>query len=249
AMTKVIKEEFEKLETLMINDVSLTCDTSLGIFHDEFNQLSNMDNDLFTYEVEIVGIANVPCDLNKDDDSKQQMSQESDDDIKYDPSDDKGDDEVVLTDKESFDSDDEDKVAKIFRIETNMSLLKTLKDLRLMKNKKTIGFMSGIKMCHGCMKNHGLTLDWREDGYCNVGNMPGAYIVGNTIHYQDLEWYEALKDSELKEEALRNKAIMEGLIDEDDESSNNGWRRWDSYEIADHDQEEREYENGHEDKE
>ncbi|GJY59924.1 hypothetical protein Tco_0459816 [Tanacetum coccineum] len=35
----------------------------------------------------------------------------------------------------------------------------------------------------------------------------------------------------------------------DDESSNNGWRRWDGYEIADHDQEEREYENGHEDKE
>ncbi|GJY46065.1 hypothetical protein Tco_0435128 [Tanacetum coccineum] len=37
--------------------------------------------------------------------------------------------------------------------------------------------------------------------------------------------YEALKDSELKEEALRNKAIMEGLIDEDDESSNNDEER------------------------
>nr|GEX54254.1 hypothetical protein [Tanacetum cinerariifolium] len=43
-------------------------------------------------------------------------------------------------------------------------------------------------------------------------------------------------DSELKDEALRNKAIMEGTIDDDDESSNNGWRRWDNYEIADHDQ-------------
>ncbi|GJT26472.1 hypothetical protein Tco_0906747 [Tanacetum coccineum] len=64
-----------------------------------------------------------------------------------------------------------------------------------------------------------------------------------------LEWYDALKDSELKDEALRNKAIMEGLIDEDNESSNNGWRRWDGYEIADHDQEEREYENEHKDKE
>nr|GEV68450.1 hypothetical protein [Tanacetum cinerariifolium] len=40
---------------------------------------------------------------------------------------------------------------------------------------------------------------------------------------------------ELKDEALRNKAIMKGLIDKDDESSNNGWRRWDGYEIADHD--------------
>ncbi|GJW69268.1 putative reverse transcriptase domain-containing protein [Tanacetum coccineum] len=50
---------------------------------------------------------------------------------------------------------------------------------------------------------------WREDGYCNRGNLPGAYIIGNILRYQDSEWYDALKDSELKEEALRNKAIME----------------------------------------
>ncbi|GKD92816.1 hypothetical protein Tco_1372653, partial [Tanacetum coccineum] len=48
---------------------------------------STLINDLFTYEVEIARIANVPCDLNRDDDSKQQMSQESDDDMEYDPSD------------------------------------------------------------------------------------------------------------------------------------------------------------------
>ncbi|GJW86342.1 hypothetical protein Tco_0161682 [Tanacetum coccineum] len=93
------------------------------------------------------------------------------------------------------------------------------------------------------------TCRWKEDGYCNGGNLPGAYIVGNTLCYQDLEWYEALKGSKLKEAALRNKAIMEGMIDDNDESSNNGWRRWDGYEIADHDQEEREYENKHEDEE
>ncbi|GJU32535.1 hypothetical protein Tco_1176124 [Tanacetum coccineum] len=68
---------------------------------------------------------------------------------------------------------------------------------------------------------------WKNDGYCNGGNLPRAYIVDNTLHYQDLEWYDALKDSKLKEEALRNKAIMEGLIDDDndDESNINGWRR------------------------
>ncbi|GJW80957.1 hypothetical protein Tco_0144932 [Tanacetum coccineum] len=53
------------------------------------------------------------------------------------------------------------------------------------------------------------TYSWKEDGYCNRGNLPGAYIVGNTLCYQDLEWYDALKDNELKDEALRNKAIME----------------------------------------
>ncbi|GKE87863.1 hypothetical protein Tco_1565338, partial [Tanacetum coccineum] len=83
---------------------------------------------------------------------------------------------------------------------------------------------------------------WKNDGYYNGGNLPGAYIVGDSLHYQDYEWYEALKDSELKEQALRNKANMEGLIS-DDESSNDGWRSWESHEITYHDHDELEYEN------
>ncbi|GJR17753.1 hypothetical protein Tco_0966280 [Tanacetum coccineum] len=86
------------------------------------------------------------------------------------------------------------------------------------------------------------TCSWREDGYCNGGNLPGAYHIGNSLHYQDLEWYEALEDSELKDEAFRNKAIMEGLIN-DDESCNDCWRRWKSHEITYHDHDEIEYEN------
>ncbi|GKC57327.1 hypothetical protein Tco_1084925 [Tanacetum coccineum] len=62
------------------------------------------------------------------------------------------------------------------------------------------------------------TCGWREDRYYNGENFPGAYIIGNSLHYYDYEWYEALEDGELKEEALRNKAIMEGTIDDDDES-------------------------------
>ncbi|GJY92400.1 hypothetical protein Tco_0508182 [Tanacetum coccineum] len=84
--------------------------------------------------------------------------------------------------------------------------------------------------------------NWKNDGYCNGGNLPGAYIVGNSLHYQDYEWYEALMDCKLKEQALRNKAIMEGLIS-DDESSNNSWRRWQSHEITYYDLDEIEYEN------
>ncbi|GKC71289.1 hypothetical protein Tco_1117172 [Tanacetum coccineum] len=77
--------------------------------------------------------------------------------------------------------------------------------------------------------------DAREDGYCNRGNLPGAYIVGNTLRYQDLEWYDALKDSGLKEEALKNKAIMEGMIDDNYESIDDRWKIWDGYEITNHD--------------
>ncbi|GJS82952.1 hypothetical protein Tco_0749493 [Tanacetum coccineum] len=63
------------------------------------------------------------------------------------------------------------------------------------------------------------TCSWKNDGYCNRGNLPGTYIIGNQLHFQDLEWYEASKDCELKDEALRNRAIMEGLINDDDDES------------------------------
>nr|GEW33406.1 hypothetical protein [Tanacetum cinerariifolium] len=72
-----------------------------------------MDGDLFTYEVEISGLTNIPYDLKEKDDSEQPKSHEPDDDTE-------GDDEVELTDEESFDFDDENEVAKIFRIDTNV---------------------------------------------------------------------------------------------------------------------------------
>ncbi|GJV29228.1 hypothetical protein Tco_1385676 [Tanacetum coccineum] len=47
---------------------------------------------------------------------------------------------------------------------------------------------------------------------------------------EDYEWYEAMKDSELIDEALRNKAIMEGLINEDDDESRYEQKRqWNMY--------------------
>ncbi|GJZ03979.1 hypothetical protein Tco_0537254 [Tanacetum coccineum] len=93
-----------------------------------------------------------------------------------------------------------------------------------------IGSTNGTRMYH------------RKDGYCNGGNFPGAYHIGNLLYYQDLEWYEVHEDSELKDEALWNKAIMEGLIS-DDKSSNDYWKRWKSHEINYLDYDEGEYEN------
>ncbi|GKG04294.1 hypothetical protein Tco_0314681, partial [Tanacetum coccineum] len=91
-----------------------------------------MDDDLFTYEVEV---ANIPCDSKMDNDSEQ----EADHDMGYDSSDVamdhytmkalwiytmkalwiywiKRDDEVELTDEESSNNDDE--IAEVFRIDT-----------------------------------------------------------------------------------------------------------------------------------
>ncbi|GJZ97415.1 hypothetical protein Tco_0669868, partial [Tanacetum coccineum] len=79
-MRKVIKREFEKFKDFKVEDVSLTCDTPLEVFNNEVNRLSRMDDDLFTYEVEV---ANIPCDSKMDDDSEH----EADDYMGYDPSD------------------------------------------------------------------------------------------------------------------------------------------------------------------
>ncbi|GJZ48019.1 hypothetical protein Tco_0601851, partial [Tanacetum coccineum] len=212
-MTKVIKGEFDKIKDIKVEDVSLTCDTPFEVFNNEVSRLSRMDDNLFTYEVEV---ANILCDSKIDDDSEH----EADDDMGFDPSDIaftewlglKGDDEVELIDEESFDNEDE-------IIEIWTYLRRILWDSRPMKITKMIGSMNRTRMYHGWMRSYELTLDWMDDGYCNGGNLPGTYIIGNQLHYQDYEWYEALEDSKLKDEALRNKAIMKGFIKEDDDES------------------------------
>nr|GEZ16407.1 hypothetical protein [Tanacetum cinerariifolium] len=171
---KVIKEEFEKLESLKLGDDSFAYNTSFEIFREEFNRMSRMDDDLLP------------------------MRPWMDNEVWEEPT-------PVRYHCEPF-------------------------------NYK-----------NGC--SEWPTYCWKDDGYCNRGNLLGAYVVGNTLYYQDLEWYEALKDSKLKEEALKNKAIMEGIIDKDDESSNKGWRRWDNFENTSRNRKEREYEMELEDEE
>ncbi|GJZ97221.1 hypothetical protein Tco_0669674 [Tanacetum coccineum] len=243
----------------------------------EVSRLSGMDNDFFTYEVEV---ANIPCNSKMNDDSKL----ESDDDMGYDPSDItfikwlgskifnyktmdqytmkalwiywiRGDDEVELTDEESSDNDDE--IAKVFRIDTNIFdyetplystcnefnyLLKVDPDLL---TKDIMGFKTYedykedwiykwnkdvLWVDEKPWTDAGPTYSWKDDGYCNGGNLPGAYIIGNQLHYQDYKWYEALEDCKLKDEALRNKDIMEGSIKEDDDESRYEQKRqWNTY--------------------
>ncbi|GJS51397.1 hypothetical protein Tco_0624759 [Tanacetum coccineum] len=171
----------------------------------EVSRLCGMDNDLFTYEVEVT---NIPCNSKIDDDSED----DANDDMRYDPSDVafiewlrlknfnykmmdqytikalwiywiRGDDEVKLTDEESFDNEDE--IVEVFRIDTNI-------------------FDSETPLC-------------------------SAFNEFNYL-LKDHEWYEALEDSELKDPALRNKASMNGLIsDDNDESCYKQRIRWNIY--------------------
>ncbi|GKC25187.1 putative reverse transcriptase domain-containing protein, partial [Tanacetum coccineum] len=277
-MTKVIKGEFKKIKDVKVEDVSLAYETPLEIFNMEVSRLCGMDNDLFTYEVEV---ANIPCNSKIDDD----LEDEADDDMGYDPSyvafiewlrlkffnyktmDQytmkalwiywiREDDEVELTDEESF--DDEGEIAEVFRIDTNIFdyeiplcsafnefnyLLKIYewnKDVPWVYDKPWLDkgiWKEPTPVKHTCKPfnyktgcSEWPTCSWRDDGCCNGGNLLGNYIIGNQLHYQDYEWYEALEDSELKDLALRNKASIEGLIsDDDDESCYEQRIRWNIY--------------------
>ncbi|GJU07232.1 hypothetical protein Tco_1123662 [Tanacetum coccineum] len=197
-----------------------------------------MDNDLFTYEVEV---ANIPCDWKIDDDSEH----EADDDIGYDPSDIaftewlgskffnyktmdhytmkalwiywiRGDDEVKLTDEES--SNDKDKVAEVFRIATNLFYFET----PMCKAFKEFNYLLQIypDLLTKDIKGFKTYEDYKDDW---------IYEWNKDVPW-DYEWYEALEDSELKNEALRNKSIMEGFIKEDDDESRyEQMRRWNIY--------------------
>ncbi|GKE81918.1 hypothetical protein Tco_1551918, partial [Tanacetum coccineum] len=239
-MTKVIKGEFEKIKDVKVEDVSLTCDTPFKVFNNEVNRLSGMDDDLFTYEVEV---ANIQCDSKIDDDSSMKLM------MIWVMIRLIGDDEVELIDEEY--SDDMDDVALVFRIDTNLfdfetPMCKAFKEFNYLLQidpdlltKDIEGFKTYEDYKNDWIYEWNKDVPWvnekpwtnaGNDGYCNGGNLPGTYIIRNQLHYQDLEWHEALEDSELKDEALRNKAIMEGFIKEDDDESRyEQMRRWNIY--------------------
>ncbi|GJS24922.1 hypothetical protein Tco_0453554 [Tanacetum coccineum] len=144
-----------------------------------------------------------------------------------------GSDKIEPTNDETSDLaetnlDHEQDIGEIFRIETNLF------DYEIPLCEKSKEFNYLLKIDSGV-----LTKD--IEGFKTYKEYKDDW---NYEWNKDVPW-----DSELKEEALRNKAILEGLINDDDQSCNNGQRRWDGYEIANHDHEKREYEYEHEDEE
>ncbi|GJR77352.1 hypothetical protein Tco_0089717 [Tanacetum coccineum] len=212
-MTKVIKGEFEKIKDVKVEDVSLTCDTPLEIFNKEVSRLCGMDNDLFTYEVEV---ANIPCNSKMDDDSED----DADDDMGNDPSD------VAFIEwlrSKNFNYKTMDhytmKALWIYWIrgddEVDPDLL----------TKDIMGFKTYDDYKDDWIYEWNKDVPWvDEKPWTDTGFRPNpkqSYITCQPFNY---------KTGELKDEALRNKAIMEGFIkDDDDESSYEQIRRWDIY--------------------
>ncbi|GJZ17846.1 hypothetical protein Tco_0553969 [Tanacetum coccineum] len=174
-----------------------------------------------------------------------------------------GSDEVEPTNEktlnlEETNQDDEQEIGEIFRIETNLfdyetPLCEKFKEFNyLLKinsdvlTSDIVGFKTYDEYKDDWIYEWNKNVPWvYEKPWTDTGVWTEPPPV---VHYY-LEWYNALKDSELKEEAARNKAIMEGLINEDVESNNAGWKSWDGFESTNGDRNEWEYENEHEDDE
>ncbi|GJZ17885.1 hypothetical protein Tco_0554008 [Tanacetum coccineum] len=92
------------------------------------------------------------------------------------------------------------------------------------ENIKMIGFMSGTMEYH--RHAEWPTCNWKEDGYCNTGDFPGLIREGNSICYLEYEWYDALEDSDLKNEVLINKTIMEKSMNEEEELGDDAWSHY-----------------------
>nr|GEW01636.1 hypothetical protein [Tanacetum cinerariifolium] len=130
-----------------------------------------------------------------------------------------GSDEIEPTNEEPFDleetdHDDEQEIGEIFKIETNLFDYET----PLCEEFKI--FTNGTKICHGYMKNHGRIMEHGKNTYQLdiVANL--SIIKLDVWNGQHVVLGMIDTDIELKEEALRNKAIMEGLINEDVKPNN-----------------------------
>nr|GEU59154.1 putative reverse transcriptase domain-containing protein [Tanacetum cinerariifolium] len=123
-----------------------------------------------------------------------------------------GSDEIKPTNEEPFDLEetdhyDEQEIGEIFRNETNLFDYET----PMCEKFKEFNYILKIDPDLLTKDNEGFkTYKEFNDGWIYEWNKDVPW---------DYEWYKALEDEELKEEASRNKAIMEGIIDDDDESS------------------------------
>nr|GEV65920.1 hypothetical protein [Tanacetum cinerariifolium] len=118
-------------------------------------------------------------------------------------------------------------------------------------NKKTLNLEETNQEFNYLLKIDSKVLPNDIVGFKTYGEYKDDWIYEwnkNMSWVHEKPWMEN-RDSELKEEALRNKAIMKGLINEDVESNNEGWKSWDDFEITNGDHNECEYENEHKDDE
>ncbi|GKF05093.1 hypothetical protein Tco_0035761 [Tanacetum coccineum] len=150
----------------------------------------------------------------------------------------KGDDQEILSDLEEAYAVDEDEIAEIFKIKSDVFDYETplgkafdefnylfkidtylltndipgFKTYDEFKNEWMDEWNKGIPLgSQGTMNGKAKwpTCSSNEDGICNGGELPRMFRVGYMTYFQDYKWYDDLMDGNLKEEALKQKDMNE----------------------------------------
>ncbi|GJT71186.1 hypothetical protein Tco_1030472 [Tanacetum coccineum] len=136
------------------------------------------------------------------------------------------DDKEMITDNElsnprDNDSIEENEIDQIFRIDTDIFRFET----PLCQAFKEINYLSQVDVDVGTKDLPGFktyedtrTIESMSGMMKYHGDLPGFIREGNLIRYEDYEWYDTI-NSELKEEALINKRILEESMNAMEESS------------------------------
>ncbi|GJW50130.1 hypothetical protein Tco_0091481 [Tanacetum coccineum] len=158
----------------------------------------------------------------------------------------RGDDEEVICGNEvSKDENltEENEFAQIFRIDTNLfhfetPLCQAFKEFNYLSQMDVDIYERNNRVPWVEEKPWTSNEEWAKPIKDEYGDLPGLIHEGNLIHYEDYEWYDTIEESELKVEALNNKRMLEELMNEKEESSDNGQGldspidEWDDYEHA-----------------
>nr|GFA45280.1 hypothetical protein [Tanacetum cinerariifolium] len=160
---------------------------------------------------------------------KQNEVYRLDADMEYDPSNTRGDDEEVITNDELSNSKnrnliEEAEIAGIFRIETDIFNFETPlckayeehKNAWIYEWKNDIPWVDNMSWWD--------YVPWMEpsddvEHVCTPGDFSRVTRIEDEIYFESYEWYENLEDSELKDEALNCKGMLEESINGKEESS------------------------------
>ncbi|GJS25196.1 hypothetical protein Tco_0453828 [Tanacetum coccineum] len=135
----------------------------------------------------------------------------------------RGDNEEVKTNDELSNPEkgnliEEAEIAGIFRIETDIFNFETplCKAYEEHKNAWIYKWNNDVPW-----NRHAKwpTCNWKIGKYFNGGDFSRVTQIGDEIYFESYEWYENLKDGELKDEALNCKGMMEESMNVEEESS------------------------------
>ncbi|GJX22606.1 hypothetical protein Tco_0227051 [Tanacetum coccineum] len=186
---KVIKKESEVLWLLMIDDDLFTCDTPFGPTFDEFNRLSRMDDDLFTYEVRIPGLSCPSYDEPQCDNLENYDHEVYERNLCY--------DEEAKSYAEAIDTDlltHDIPIFKTYEEYKNAWIHEWNKDVPWVPEEP----WSGNGVPYEIVDHH-----------CIPFHLKRMIQNKNIVYFQDYEWYGGLEDGELKDKALMKKAEFE----------------------------------------